>query len=98
MIQTRKKAQRSCVACRQTAGKGELVRFVRTGNGAVVLDATGRVPGRGAYVCHDATCLEKALASHKLMRALRTEMTEQDCTDLCRSFAEWEGEIAHGGN
>ncbi|HVH63015.1 MAG TPA: YlxR family protein, partial [Candidatus Dormibacteraeota bacterium] len=44
------KPVRTCVACRQEAGKGQLVRFVRSPQGAVALDASGRAPGRGAYL------------------------------------------------
>ena len=86
------------MACRRKSDKGDLARIVRDARGVVALDVTGRAPGRGAYVCHSGACLEKALSTNKLARALRVDLTEQDCADLCRMFAEWEGVTAHGGN
>jgi len=98
MTQMRKIPERSCVACRQKSGKGDLLRIVKSPEGAIALDRTGRAPGRGAYICHNARCLEAALTTKKLARALRVDLTEQDGDDLCRTFAEWEGVTAHGGN
>jgi len=70
--------------------KVELMRIVRTGDG-VRFDATGRVPGRGAYVC-SAKCLEGAFASRKLQRALRCgiERSEVDqvMADMATSSAQ----------
>ncbi len=62
--------QRSCVGCRQTRGKRELVRVVRTPRGEVQLDVTGKVAGRGAYLCPSERCLEAALKQKRLARAL----------------------------
>lgn len=62
--------QRSCVGCRQTRGKRELVRVVRTPRGEVHLDVTGKVAGRGAYLCPSERCLEAALKQKRLARAL----------------------------
>ena len=61
---------RMCVSCREMQPKKELVRVVRTPEGAVVLDTTGRANGRGAYLCKKSTCLEKAIKSRALERAL----------------------------
>jgi uncharacterized protein len=61
---------RTCVACRQEAGKGELVRVVRGPDGTVALDRTGRMPGRGAYLHADPACLELARKRRALDRAL----------------------------
>lgn len=60
-----------CVACRQTAGQRELVRLVRRPDGAVVVDAAKRSPGRGAYVHADPACVELARKRRALERALR---------------------------
>lgn len=76
-VQDKPKRQRSCVACGSKASKGELRRIVRTADGAVMFDATGRAAGRGAYVCSEA-CLEKAVASKRLDRALRASLTDED--------------------
>ena len=61
---------RTCVACRQEAGKAELIRFVRRPDGAVVVDASGRQPGRGAYIHAAPECLELARKRRALDRAL----------------------------
>jgi predicted RNA-binding protein YlxR (DUF448 family) len=58
------------VACRTTSAKRELVRIVRTPDGRVVSDPTGRLPGRGAYLCADGSCWGRALQRGALSRAL----------------------------
>ena len=60
------------MACRTARPKRELVRVVRTPDGAVALDATGRVPGRGAYLCRDAACFDVAGRKKALAHALGT--------------------------
>jgi predicted RNA-binding protein YlxR (DUF448 family) len=61
---------RTCVACRTERAKGELIRVVRTPSGPVTLDPTGRLPGRGAYLCADGSCWRLALKRSALDRAL----------------------------
>jgi len=61
---------RTCVACRTERQKRELVRIVRTPDGTVMLDPTGRAPGRGAYLCADSTCWPVALKKSSIERAL----------------------------
>lgn len=67
---------RMCVACRAMRPKKELVRIVRTPEGAVMADASGRMNGRGAYVCADVECLKKAIKTKALERALETKIDE----------------------
>ena len=62
---------RTCLGCRQRRPKRELVRLVRRTDGVVVHDASGGAAGRGAYVCGDAACLERALKAGRLAQALR---------------------------
>jgi hypothetical protein len=63
---------RTCVACRQEAGKRELLRLVRDADtGGVVIDPTGRASGRGAYLHRDAACIELAHRRGGLARALK---------------------------
>lgn len=68
---------RQCVACREHREKPLLARVVRTPEGAVVYDSRGKVPGRGAYLCPSEACLEKAVKSRALSRALETEITPE---------------------
>lgn len=69
---------RSCVVCRRKLSKRELIRLVRTAAGAVQVDERARAPGRGAYLCHDPACWERASAGDSLARALRTTLSPQD--------------------
>jgi predicted RNA-binding protein YlxR (DUF448 family) len=62
------------VACRTGRPKRELLRVVRTPDRRVVIDATGRLSGRGAYVCRDAACLKTAIEKGALARALETPL------------------------
>jgi predicted RNA-binding protein YlxR (DUF448 family) len=68
--QGRRGPVRTCVACREEAGKAGLVRIVRRPDGSVGLDATGKEAGRGAYVHASGECLETARKRRSLDRAL----------------------------
>lgn len=82
---TRKIPMRMCMGCRERRPKRELARVVRrASDGAVVLDPTGRLAGRGAYICADhPACLEKAVKTKALERALEAPV-EQDVYDRLR--------------
>ena len=79
---------RQCVACREHREKPLLARVVRTPEGAVVYDSRGKVPGRGAYLCPNEACLEKAVKSRALARALETEITPEIYETLRRQMEE----------
>ena len=70
--------QRTCVACRTTSAKREFVRVVRTPEGAVVVDATAKRPGRGAYICARLECWSQAIKKDRLAHALRTTISQAD--------------------
>jgi predicted RNA-binding protein YlxR (DUF448 family) len=72
--------QRTCVGCRQTLAKRSLIRLVRTTDG-VLIDQTGKTPGRGAYLHNIRTCWEAGLKG-SLANALKIELTEVDRTRL----------------
>ena len=74
----RRVPQRTCVACRTVEGKRALVRVVRTPEGAVQVDPTGKRNGRGAYLHASRTCWDKALARETLQHALKTEISDAD--------------------
>ena len=65
-----------CIACREMRAKKELLRVVRTADGTLVFDATGKQNGRGAYLCRDAACLDRALKTRALERALEAQMSD----------------------
>lgn len=70
--------QRTCVACRRTTTKRELVRIVRTPEGTVEVDPTGKRSGRGAYLCPTPDCWRLALQKGRLDRALKTSVSASD--------------------
>ena len=69
--------QRMCVVCRNRGEKRRLTRLVRTPDG-VFVDPTGKQNGRGAYLCDNAACHERAATSDILAKALRIELTDSD--------------------
>ena len=71
-VKPRKIPQRQCVGCREMKEKKARLRIVRTPEGEVLLDGTGKKSGRGAYVCHDPACLKRARKSRALERAFET--------------------------
>ena len=76
--------QRTCVGCRETLAKRELIRIVRRPDG-VEIDQTGKLSGRGAYLHNRRSCWERGLRG-SLARALKTELTQSDLARL-ESFA-----------
>jgi uncharacterized protein len=75
---------RTCVACRQEAGKRELIRVVRNPEGVVALDPTGRAPGRGAYLHASPECVEMARKRRALDRALGAIVQPEVWSELKR--------------
>ena len=79
---------RQCMGCRERRAKKELIRVVRCTDGAVQLDFSGKLNGRGAYLCPDPECLKKAIRSKALDRSLEVTIP-QEVYD--RLTAEMEG-------
>ncbi len=80
--------QRTCVACRDKDAKRTLVRLVRTTDGTVEIDPTGKRNGRGAYLCTQRSCWEKALATPVLSRALKIEIDQAARAAMTQYMAE----------
>jgi len=76
--------QRSCVGCGIVQPKRQMVRVVRTVTGQVEVDLTGKKSGRGAYLCKNSDCWEKALRRSSLSRALKTEISPEERDELLR--------------
>ena len=75
----RRQPQRTCVACRETRDKRALTRLVAAPDGHVRLDTSGRLAGRGAYLCEQPACWERAVGrAGVLSRALRLTLTPED--------------------
>jgi predicted RNA-binding protein YlxR (DUF448 family) len=77
-LPVRRPPQRTCIACRSTSGKRELVRIVRTPAGSVELDLTGKMSGRGAYLCKTVDCWEAGLKKDRLANALKVQISSED--------------------
>ena len=77
-VRRRHVPQRTCVACRSTSPKRAFIRLVRTPEGTVAIDPTGKRAGRGAYLCARRDCWEEALKRDRLARALKTTITPED--------------------
>jgi predicted RNA-binding protein YlxR (DUF448 family) len=78
---------RTCVACRQTRPKRDLIRIVRTPEGTVEIDLRGKRSGRGAYLCSNIRCWEIALDQRRLDRALKCQVSDEDVTAMRESAA-----------
>ncbi len=68
---------RLCLGCGQQRQKRELMRVVRTPDGGVQVDQTGKLSGRGAYICPDPECLRLAVKNQRLSRALEIELPSE---------------------
>ena len=85
----KKKPQRSCVSCRTVRDKNDLLRVVVTPEGDVVYDPTGKLAGRGAYLCPDEKCITAELKkAAKLSRGLKKPLTEDEIKALAKSLME----------
>ncbi len=82
----KKVPMRMCVACREMQPKKDLLRIVRTPEGAIEIDRSGRMNGRGAYLCGRRECLEKAIKTRALERALDQKIDEEIIERLRGAF------------
>ena len=67
---------RQCIGCREMKPKNEMVRIIRTPDNDICLDKTGRMNGRGAYICLNLDCYKKAVRSKAIERALKQEIPD----------------------
>ncbi|MEW6081312.1 MAG: YlxR family protein [Bacillota bacterium] len=73
---------RTCIGCAETRPKREMLRIVRTLEGTLEFDPTGKRSGRGAYICPEAGCLEKAVKAKNLERAMKNPVSTIEVQDL----------------
>ena len=78
--------QRQCMGCRERLEKRQLIRVVRTPEGQVQLDFSGKLSGRGAYICPKAECLKKAQKSKALDRSLEVPIPDEVYDRLSREI------------
>ena len=77
---------RRCVGCMTSFPKGDVVRFVAS-EGRLVIDHTGRINGRGAYLCRSLDCFDMAIKKKRLTYALGVSLTPEECVDLRKGYA-----------
>lgn len=82
----KKVPQRMCIACKEHKDKKDLIRIVRSKEGDISLDFSGKKAGRGAYICNDINCIDKMIKNRLLTRALDTEVTQETYTNLRNEF------------
>ena len=85
----KKKPQRSCVSCRTVRDKNDLLRVVVTPEGEVRYDPTGKLAGRGAYLCRNEECITAELKkAAKLSKGLKKPLTDEEIKELAKSLLD----------
>ena len=69
--------QRTCMGCNEKKDKNQLIRIVKNKGNEINVDRTGKMAGRGAYICDDINCLEKLIKSKRLERVLDTKISNE---------------------
>ncbi len=77
---------RQCTGCREMKSKKEMIRVIRTAEEEILLDATGKKNGRGAYICKNRECLAKAMKTHGLDRSLKASIPQEVYEKLEKEF------------
>lgn len=87
MATPRKIPLRQCVACREQKPKKEMLRVVKNAAGEIMLDFSGRLPGRGAYICNSADCVKRLRKCRLLNKAFSCEVGEEVYTRIEEEYA-----------
>lgn len=73
----KRQPQRTCMGCNTKKNKNELIRIVKNKQDEINVDKTGKLEGRGAYLCDDITCLEKAKKTKRLEKVFETKISDE---------------------
>ncbi len=84
----KKQPERQCMGCNEKKLKKELIRIVRTPEGTVELDFTGKKSGRGAYICHSKSCLKRVRKSGRISKLFECSVTDEVWDALEEELAE----------
>lgn len=76
-MQVKKIPQRTCMGCNEKKDKKDLIRIVKNKENNITIDRTGKLEGRGAYICDKIECLEKVIKSKRLERVLECSLNEE---------------------
>ena len=90
MQSSKKVPTRTCLGCRETFPKKELIRIVRKPDGEVAIDDKGKMNGRGAYLCRNKGCLEKAFKRDSIGRALEAKISVEIYEKLLKELEDIE--------
>lgn len=89
---------RQCIGCGEMKSKKDLLRILRTDQEEILLDATGRKNGRGAYICPDAQCLKRAKKSKGLERSFKMQIPDEIYDSLTKEIEIFEKSVRNAGN
>ena len=81
---------RQCLGCREMVQKNQLIRIVRSSDGAFAVDATGKLSGRGAYICRKTDCLKKAVGSKALEKSFKVSIPSEVYEQLDKELRDIE--------
>ena len=79
---------RQCIGCKEMRPKKELIRILKTSEGGIILDATGKKNGRGAYLCKRETCMEEAIKGRELERSFKMSIPKEVYENLKKELTE----------
>ena len=80
--------QRTCVGCREVKSKNTLIRIVKSSDGEISIDTTGKKNGRGAYICKNIQCLELAIKNKRLSKEFEMAIPQEIYDNLRESLVE----------
>ena len=84
----RKQPVRTCVACREGKPKAEMLRVVRTPDGEIKIDPTGKCAGRGAYVCNEPSCVEKCVKKRIFDKVFGVRLSDEDYASIAKQYVK----------
>ena len=91
-MKTRKIPLRKCTGCNEMKNKKDMIRIVRDQEGNFSLDFHGKKPGRGAYICKDVECLNKAEKNKGLERSFKMAVDKSIYSELRKEFEAYDGQ------
>lgn len=89
-MKTKKIPKRMCNGCMTMKPKKELIRVVKNKENQIFIDETGKKPGRGAYICKDIECLQKAIKSKRIEKSLGVKISESIYNELKEKISNLE--------
>ncbi len=88
---------RQCIGCGEMKEKRAMLRILKTDDGSIVLDATGRRNGRGAYICPNADCLKRARKTKGIERSFKMPVSDEIYDSLTKEIEDFEQGVLNAG-